>query len=195
MKRGTLTLVIAGFTLALALPPVTAVSAPVTGNDGFQVALDDGQPVPPPPGPDATLPGPGMTGHGWHKEGGWDPQEGFKHRCEIGEAHQAAILAYAEVRLQLTDAQKPAWAKFVEAAKAARAPQAKLCVDLADKPRPATLPERLARIEQVTSARLAQLQAFRPAVEELYQQLTPEQRNLADRLVRPGGGGHHHHSD
>ena len=189
MKRGTLTLMMAGVALALAIPTVSALSGPVSGEQGFQLALDDGQPAPG-PGPGGGE-HPDKLHHGWGHEGGWGPQQLFKHRCETGEASEAALLAYAEVRLQLTDAQKPAWAKFVDAAKAARAPEARLCADLADKPVPATLPERLARIEQVASARLAQLQAFRPALDELYQQLTPEQRKTADLLARHGIGHHH----
>lgn len=196
MKRGTLPLMIAGFALALALPTAGAFSAPAAGDDGFLVALEDGQPAaPPPPGPGAPPPGPGMMAHDWHKEGGPGANRGFKHRCLTGEARQAALLAYAEVRLQLTEAQKPAWAKFVEAVKAARQPQAKLCADLADKPMPTNFPEQLARAEQITAARLAQLQTVRPALEELYQQLTPEQRTLGDRLAGWAFGGRHHGGD
>ena len=204
MKRGPLTLMIAGVALALAIPSMSAFSAPNTDHDGVRVALDDGHPNTAPPEHASRMPpgGPDAMAHGWHHDGGQGSGQGFEHHCQMANAHQAAMLAYAEVRLGLTDAQKPAWAQFVTAVKAAHEPQAKLCADLAGKPRPTTLPEQVARAEQLTAARLAWLQAIRPALDALYPQLTPEQQKLANALVHHmhGGrhgdhehGGHHHH--
>jgi hypothetical protein len=205
MKRGPLTLMIAGIALALAIPGVSAVSAPNTGNDGFRVALDDGQPNAAPSEAPPRMPpgGPDAMAHGWHHDGDQGAEQGSGHHCQMAEAHQAAMLAYAEVRLGLTEAQKPAWAKFVAAVKAAHEPQAKLCADLAGKPHPTTLPEHVARAEQLAAAHLAWLQAIRPALDALYPQLTPEQQKLATTLARHmHGGGHgdhehgeHHHHD
>ena len=192
MKRGTLTLLVAGVALALATPAMAAGwGAP--GQDGpFQVAQDDEHPGGPPPGGMMGMVH-SLMGHGEHSGPGERGPEGhFLRMCETADAHHAAMLAYAEVRLKLTDAQQPAWTKFAEVAKAAHATMTKLC-DLKDKPAPANLPERLARAEQFTQARLAHLQALRPALEELYKTLTPEQQKIADCLPLGGLGGHGHH--
>ena len=92
--------------------------------------------------------------------------------------------------LQLTEAQKPAWIRFADAVKAASEPQARLCADLAGKPAPVALPDRLDRAERLASVRLAEIQAVRPALTELYGQLTPDQQKVADGLVQEHGGHH-----
>ena len=140
MKRGTLTLVAAGIALAFAVPISVAFSEPA---------------------PPAQNAGPGMMHPGMSHPGG---AEAFQHRCENAEAHRAAKLAYAEVKLQLTEAQKPAWIRFADAVKAASEPQARLCADLAGKPAPVALPDRLDRAERLASVRLAEIQAVRPAL-------------------------------
>ena len=192
MRHGTLTLLAAGLALTLAVPAVAAGWGPEQGGP-FRMAQSDDQ-------DGARAPGGmmgmfhGMMGRGDQaRDGERGPESHFLRMCETADARHAAMLAYAEVRLKLTDVQKPAWTKFTEAAKAAHANMTKLC-ELKDKPAPATLPERLARAEQVTQARLAHLQALRPALETLYKELTPEQQKTADSLPFAGHGhGHHGH--
>lgn len=141
------------------------------------------------------MPGPGMMGRGQpNKEGGDGQSLHFLKMCETADAHHAGMLAFSEVRLKITDAQKPAWAKFVEATKTAHQSMAKLCTEFKDKPMPTDLPERLARDERFAVAKLSHLQAMRPALTELYQQLTPEQQKLANSLPLAGHGRNGRHN-
>jgi len=134
---------------------------------------------------------PGMMGH----HGG--PGARFAERCETMEAHQAGMLAFAEVRLGITDAERPAWTKFVATVKASSAPMKQLCATTVGQPAPKTLPDHLHRMEAMETARLEQLRQVTPAVEELYGTLSAKQKEMADHLVEhmmhhgPGPGMHH----
>jgi len=131
---------------------------------------------------------------------GFDPGRQFSRMCEDQDARLAGMLAYAEKKLNITDQQRAAWTKFADAAKGAEKPMQDLCTKYKDQPMPTSLPQRTERMEAMMSARLAQLQQVRPALNDLYAQLTPDQQKTADRLLerggqRFGGGGHHgmHH--
>ncbi len=190
MKRGTLTLAIAGMALALAVPAAGA-GTPAPGAAILLAQAQTGDQAEP------AQPGPGMMKPHMMDQSDKHRQHGqrMQQMCETADAHHVATLAFSEARLKLTEAQKPAWSKFVEAATAAHQGMIKVvCTDLKDKPRPATLPDRLARAEEMAKARLAHLQALRPAVDELYKALTPEQQKIADTLPLGspghGQGGH-----
>ncbi len=135
----------------------------------------------------------GMMGHrGFGARG---PAAQFSRMCETMDARQAGMLAFAEVRLGITDAERPAWTKFAAAVKASSAPIKQLCAT-AGQPAPKTLPDRLHRLETMESARLEQLRQITPAVEELYGALDAKQKAMADHLVEgmmhrgPGRGMH-----
>ncbi|MEI6558092.1 MAG: Spy/CpxP family protein refolding chaperone [Rhodospirillaceae bacterium] len=199
MKRGPLTLALAGLALVLAVPAIAA------GPSGDSIRLAQAQ-----PGDQITRPGPGMgmgpgPGMGMmRQQGGQDDGAGRDRRqqhmakmCETADAHHAATLAFAETRLKLTEAQKTGWSKVVAAATAAHQSMTTLmCGDLKDKPAPTSLPDRLARDEQLAQARLSHLQTLRPALDEFYKTLTPEQQKIADTLPLGthgpgrGQGGH-----
>jgi hypothetical protein len=195
MKRGSLTVIAVGVALALGLPTVASYAGP------WQMAEAPADDAAAPAAPESGAgPYPGMKGMGMmgHHGPAGDPHQNFVRMCENADAHHAAMLAFAEVRLKLTAAQKPAWTKFAEAAKTAHQAVDKLCVEQKDQPAPVTLPERLARAEQVAAAHLAHIQALRPALDELYQLLSPEQRKTADSLhlgVPGAHGGPGHHGD
>jgi hypothetical protein len=135
------------------------------------------------------------------RPGGTPGQDGraghFAQMCETLDARQAGMLAYAEVRLGITDAERPAWTKFAGAVKTSSAPIRQVCSQVAGQPEPKTLPERLHRMELVGTAHLERLRQITPAVEELYGALTPQQREIADHLVEGmvheghGHGWHH----
>ena len=123
--------------------------------------------------------GPGM--HGWrgmmmhrmmmHR----NPQE----RCEERLAWRAAMRAYTESKLDLTPEQHPLWDKVESIAQSEQQKERQLCAAL--KPRDeTTVLDRLDRMQQFLSARLEALQAAKPAVQALYQALTPEQRAIFD---------------
>ena len=198
MRHGTLTLAIAGVALALAVPAAAGTFAP---GAAFQLAQaqDDDHADHAGPGPGMTPgmgPGSGMMMRQQMGEDGKGPAD--KHRqhaqrmqqmCDTADAHHVATLAFSETRLKLTEAQKPAWSKFVEAATAAHQATTKLmCADPKAQTAPATLPDRLAREEQMAQAKLAHVQTLRPALLDFYKTLTPEQQKIADTL--PLGGGH-----
>ncbi|MEI8393750.1 MAG: Spy/CpxP family protein refolding chaperone [Rhodospirillaceae bacterium] len=174
MKFGTMTLTVAGLALALALPLATV-----------QAQTPEARPAGP-------APGMMMQQHGGMMGGPGNHEEHIQKMCEDVDAHHAAMLAYAEAKLKITDAQKPAWTKFSETAKNAHANITKLCAEVKDQPAPKTLPERLVRAEKLAKAHYAQLEILVPAVEEMYKVLTPEQQKIADAL-KVGAHGHGHH--
>jgi hypothetical protein len=102
-----------------------------------------------------------------------------KERCEERLAWRAAMRAYTEAKLDLTAEQRPLWDKVESAAKAEEQKERQLCTTLKE-PGDATTLDRLDRMQQFLSTRLEALQAAKPAVQALYQALTPEQRAILD---------------
>ncbi|MGH7116469.1 MAG: Spy/CpxP family protein refolding chaperone, partial [Stellaceae bacterium] len=102
-----------------------------------------------------------------------DPQE----RCVDRVAWRAARMAYVEIKLDLTAAQRPLWDKVETAAENEQQKEHQLCNDLGNESR-STVIERMSRWQQLLTARLDGLQAVKPAVQALYQALTPEQRAI-----------------
>jgi protein CpxP len=130
-----------------------------------------------------------------------DPAAHLAEMCDTMEARQAGMLAFAEVRLGITDAERPAWTKFAATVKASSAPLKQLCASTVGQPAPKTLPDHLHRMASMETAHLEQLRQITPAVEELYGTLTPKQKEMADQMVEhmmhrgpgPGGPGDMHH--
>ena len=127
--------------------------------------------------------GPGM--HGWrgmmmhrmmvHR----DPKE----RCGERLAWRAAMRAYTEAKLDLTPEQRPLWDRVQSIAQTEQQKERQLCAAL--KPGgDTTMLDRLDRMQQFLSTRLEALQAAKPAVQALYQALTPEQRAIFDHPFR-----------
>jgi hypothetical protein len=106
---------------------------------------------------------------------GGDPQE----RCINRLAWRAARRAYVETKLDLTAAQRPLWDKVQTAAQTEAQKERQLCASLKASATP-TVVERMARMQEFLSARLDGLAAAKPAVEALYQALTPAQRAILD---------------
>lgn len=137
-------------------------------------------------------------GPAWHREasgkhragwGGPGMGHGMAGRldrlCENRDARIAGLLAYTQTRLGITDAQQADWTRFADTVKQSGAAFDGVCAK-AGTPPPATLPERLARMEEVAEAGAEALGKVRPAAEEMYAKLTPEQRKLADEMMRRG---------
>jgi hypothetical protein len=133
---------------------------------------------------------PGRDGPGMH---GWPMMHGMMHhmmmhrnpteRCTERLAWRAAMRAYAEAKLNLTAEQRPLWDKVQAAAQAEEQKERQLCGSL--KPADdATLLDRMDRMQQFLSTRLEGLQSAKPAVQTLYQALTPEQRTILDHPFR-----------
>jgi hypothetical protein len=94
-------------------------------------------------------------------------------------ARHAARLAYIGVRLDLTAQQQPLWDKLQSAAQAAEQKTRQLCNSLKPEMN-ATILERMDRREQFLAVKLAAVQAAKPALQALYQALTPAQRAILD---------------
>jgi hypothetical protein len=181
--------------LAAALAATTAIAVPIIARAAedadmqqSQVAQANEQ-----PGEEHG----GGPGHWMHGEGGpgmrgWrgmmmhrrmmhrDPKE----RCEERLAWRAAMRAYTEAKLDLTPEQRPLWDRVQSIAQTEQQKERQLCA--AEKPRDEmTVLDRLDRMQQFLSTRLEALQAARPAVQALYQALTPEQRAIFDHPFRP----------
>jgi hypothetical protein len=103
-----------------------------------------------------------------------------RQRCEERLAHRAGIIAYTVTKLNLTAEQRPWWDKLQALAQAGADREHKLCASLpsAEARGPETLLDRMARREQFLSARLQGLHETRPALEQLYQALTPDQKAI-----------------
>lgn len=130
-----------------------------------------------------------------YERGGSDRQWGdggerHQDRCAEHYARRAGRLAYLEARLNLTEQQKAAWSKWRQ-----------IRLDTAEKRRSACLQhqpnrdehptalDREARVEKFLSDRLQTLQASRPALQALYDSLSPEQKVVFDQSV--ARRGHH----
>ena len=91
--------------------------------------------------------------------------------------------AYTEAKLDLTPEQRPLWDKVQSIAQSEQQKERQLCAAL--KPgEETTALDRLDRMQQFLSTRLDALQAAKPAVQALYQALTPEQRTIFDHPFR-----------
>ena len=113
-----------------------------------------------------------------------DPQEWCLDRL----AHRAARYAYIGVKLNLTAEQQPLWDKVQSAAQTEEQQERQLCAALKPGAEPTVL-ERMDRMQQLLQARLNGLQAGKPAVQALYQALTPEQQAILNRPFDRGGMG------
>jgi hypothetical protein len=127
----------------------------------------------------------GAMGHhrGWmqrmmHPMTQLSPQQ----RCEERLARRAGMIAYTVAKLNLTPEQRPLWDKLQALMQAASDRQRQLCASLkpAGERGQETVLDRVTRREQFLSARLQAIQQTRPALEQLYQALTPEQKAIID---------------
>jgi len=119
-------------------------------------------------------PGPGMMGGMMHRMMQLPPRQ----RCEEQLARRSGLIAYVVAKLNLTPEQRPLWDKLQAVIQAATDRERQLCTQLqpeADRSQE-TILDKLARREQFLVARLQGLQQVRPAVDQLYQVLTAEQK-------------------
>ena len=105
-----------------------------------------------------------------------DPQQWCLDRL----ARRAAMHAYIGVKLNLTAEQQPLWDKVQGAAQAEEQQERQLCASLKPGAEP-TLLDRMDRMQHFLQARLNGLQTAKPAVQALYQSLTPEQQAIINR--------------
>jgi hypothetical protein len=106
-----------------------------------------------------------------------------KQACIDRLARRAGLIAYVETKLDLTAQQRPLWDKIQSTANDEAQQERKLCAAI-KPPTEETALDRLTRMEQMDSTRLAALKAAIPEVQQLYQQLTPQQRTILDHPFR-----------
>ena len=178
--------------LAAALAATAAIAVPVFAQSAGNTDSQTNQAAP------ATEQGGGDQGDGsqWTRgRGGWgmrgwpmmrrgmwrgaamrgNPQE----RCTDRLAWRAARRAYVEAKLNLTTEQRPLWDKLQSTAQAAQQKERQLC-QLLKPGEQSTVLDRMDRAQQFLSARLDAVQSAKPALQALYQALTPEQRAVID---------------
>ena len=144
----------------------------------------------------------GMGEHGFRGHEGREGHEGGEHhgwmrdmmtrrspqqRCEERLAHRAGIIAYTISKLNLTAEQKPLWDKLNGVIQSSADKERQLCASLPTQGGPqaqGTILDRTSRREQFLSVRLQGLQQARPALEALYQSLSPEQKTTIDHPFR-----------
>jgi LTXXQ motif family protein len=118
-----------------------------------------------------------------------DRAEWHQKMCTEHYARKASRLAYLEAKLALTEPQRAEFNKWRQIKLDAAGERRTACLQHQHK-EGATLTalDREARREKFLSARLAQLQASKPALQALYDSLSPEQKTVFDQAE----AGHHH---
>ena len=129
---------------------------------------------------------PMMHHHGW---GHWAENQSPQQACQDRIAKRAGFVAYIGAKLNLTADQKPLWDKVVAATQAAQANEAKTCTTLptsADARDKETIIDKMNHRQAMMQAHLQGLQQTMPAVQALYQVLTPEQKAIVDHPFHRG---------
>jgi|SRR5579862_467898 len=143
------------------------------------------------PGGMAGHPGFGMNGYGgpmhdmmMHRT----MHASAEQRCAERLARRAGMVAYTVTRLNLTAEQRPLWDKLNTVIQAGTQKQQQLCAALKTGPQPQerTVVDRADWLEQTLAARVQALHEARPALQQLYQALTPEQKAIVDHPFRHG---------
>lgn len=153
--------------------------------------------TPPQAGP--TQPGPALRAQTMQREiergrmGQGMPGSGMMNSgvmsMMMGTGHTEGRLAFIKVELKVIDAQMSQWNAFADAVRANAAAVTDMYRSMKFRqPSGTNLPERLANEEVAVSAHLAALKRIREAVNNLYEVLSPEQRQIADGIVIGGMG-------
>jgi hypothetical protein len=107
-----------------------------------------------------------------------------QQRCEEHLARRAAGLAYTVTKLKLMAEQRPLWDSVNTILQGSRERGMQLCATLQSGP--GTALDRLNRREQFLTVQLQAVQQVKPALEQLYRSLTPEQKAVIDNPPRRG---------
>ena len=170
---------------------LTAASLILAGGALAQQA--PAEPQAPARGQPGAMMGPGMMRPGMMGHGDWAPWmmgPGGHHAMMMApgmiQAFAEGKLAFLKSWLGITEAQSGPWNAFADNVRA----QAKSLADAQQKRMPATgqtqwtLPQWVDAHLQMMEDHLAAMKKVKPALDDLYRALTPEQRQKADQLVR-----------
>jgi hypothetical protein len=126
-----------------------------------------------------------MMGHGWRH--GWMHRPSAQ-RCRDRLARRAAAVAYVVTELDLSPQQDQIWDNVENALEQGVRREQQLCNVL--EPGAQNAPENILDLvnlrEQVLQAQLQTLQHARPALQQLYQSLSPRQKDIINRVVGRG---------
>ena len=156
------------------------------------VAMPAWSQTPPSPPAGAGPHAPGGPGHEGmrHPGGRWAQwMKNPRQACIDRLARRAGVVASLGFKLNLTDEQKPLWDKVIAANESAQDVQRKLCDALpasAEASGKETVIDRMNHWEHMLQARLQGLQQAEPAVQALYEKLTPAQKAILDHPFRRG---------
>ena len=152
---------------------VAMVTGPSLGSETAAPGAEGG----PPPG---DMMGPGMGQMREHM------RARLAQMCKDEYAHKVGEMAFLETKLALTPAQAPAFARWKQVTLDIAHKRSGEC-DARLSKAGGSMIDRMAREEEMLKTRLANLEAERPALEALYNALTPDQRK---ELGRGGMGDH-----
>src|SRR5512143_3984609 len=151
------------------------------------------EPQSPARGQPGTIMGPGMMGPGMMGHGDWAPwmmgpggHHGMMMAPGMIQAFAEGKLAFLKSWLGITEAQSGPWNAFADVVRA----EAKSLTEAQQKRMPTsgqpewTLPQWIDRHLQTMDECLVAMKKVKPALDALYQALTPEQRQKADQLIR-----------
>ncbi|HXP97005.1 MAG TPA: Spy/CpxP family protein refolding chaperone [Telmatospirillum sp.] len=120
----------------------------------------------------------------WHKE-----------ICSEHYARAASHLAYLQAKLGLSEQQSALFAKWRQAVLDHGAKERTACLEMTPKANAKpSFPEREAHLEKILTLKLQSLQATRPALEELYNALSDDQKTIFDHAAHGHHGDHGHHA-
>jgi LTXXQ motif family protein len=174
---------------AAALAATAAIALPMTASFAQNTPSPQTQAAPSPE--EHGGPAPWMRGEGGRGVEGWrgmmmhrmemhrNPQE----RCADRLAWRAAMRAYVGAKLDLTPEQQPLWDRLQSIAQTEQQKERQLCSNLRPREQE-TMLDRLDQMQAFLSTRLEAIQAAKPAVQALYQALTPDQRGIFDHPFR-----------
>ncbi|CAA7619843.1 conserved exported hypothetical protein [Candidatus Terasakiella magnetica] len=111
--------------------------------------------------------------------------------CGDMDAKMAGKIAYAEVKLNLTAAQKAEFKTLTETMKTAHEPMKKVCADMVAQPPATTLPGHMERMQKMMEIRGQAMKAVIPAINRFYGTLTPDQQKTADGMMMSHHGMGH----
>jgi hypothetical protein len=99
-------------------------------------------------------------------------------------SHVEGRIASLKTELNITDAQKPQWDRFADALRAtAKSMNSMFRPRMMQSDGDTTLPAQLERRQEMLSAHLADLKAFKNALDPLYASFSDEQKKVADKLM------------
>jgi hypothetical protein len=122
-----------------------------------------------------------------HRDHGGDFASRHREMCDELPAREAGRFAYLEARLKLSPNEQSAFDAWRNVALAAANTEGANCVTNAAPDHRPTLVDREVRHEKMLKVRLAALDAELPALQALYNVLTPDQKAVLDM------SGHHGH--